>query len=206
MSPWPMANDTSESAVSPPKRLVMASTSRSRGTPAAGWASGIPRHRELALAHRRGQQPCRPEKHHDHHRQAEEQHAEHFGIDVRPAEELQLERRHRVAQHLRHEGEQHRPEDHAQMLPMPPSTTMASTITLSVRMKLSGLMKPWIAENMPPATPPNEAPIAKASSFMLRVLMPMERAASSSSRIASQARPMREFCRRRFTMITRTST
>ena len=73
-------------------------------------------------------------------------------------------------------------------------------------MKLSGLMKPWIAENMPPAMPPKEAPMAKARSFMRVVLMPMERAAISSSRIASQARPMRESCRRRFTTITTSST
>ena len=59
---------------------------------------------------------------------------------------------------------------------------------------------------MPPATPPKDAPIAKASSFMRVVLMPIARAATSSSRIASQARPMRESCRRRFTTITTTST
>ena len=41
--------------------------------------------------------------------------------------------------------------------------------------------------------------MAKASSLMLRVLMPMALAAISSSRMASQARPMREFCRRRHT-------
>ncbi|OIQ66509.1 hypothetical protein GALL_519210 [mine drainage metagenome] len=35
-----------------------------------------------------------------------------------------------------------------------------------------------------------------ASSFMLRVLMPMALAAISSSRIAIQARPMRESCSR----------
>ena len=54
------------------------------------------------------------------------------------------------------------------MLPMPPSTTIDSTMIDSTRTKLSGLMKPWIAENMPPATPPKDAPMAKASSFMLR--------------------------------------
>ena len=36
----------------------------------------------------------------------------------------------------------------------------------------------------------------KASSFMLRVLMPMALAAISSSRMAIQARPMRESCKR----------
>ena len=92
------------------------------------------------------------------------------------------------------------------MLPMPPSTTIDSTITDSTSTKLSGLMKPWIAENMPPAMPPNDAPIANASSFMLRVLMPIARAAISSSRIASHARPMRESCRRRLMTMTTSST
>ncbi len=93
-----------------------------------------------------------------------------------------------------------------QMLPMPPSTTIASTITDSTSTKLSGLMKPWIAENMPPATPPNDAPIANASSLTLRVLMPIARAAISSSRIASHARPMRESCSRRLMTMTTTIT
>ena len=92
------------------------------------------------------------------------------------------------------------------MLPMPPSTTIASTITDSTSTKLSGLMKPWIAENMPPAMPPNDAPIANARSLMLRVLMPIARAATSSSRIASHARPMRESCSRRLTTMTITIT
>src|SRR5712671_1427016 len=86
-----------------------------------------------------------------------------------------------------------------QMLPMPPSTTIETTMMDSTSTKLSGEMKPWIAENMPPASPPKVAPMAKASSLRLRVSMPIARAATSSSRIASQARPMREFCRRMFT-------
>ena len=53
-------------------------------------------------------------------------------------------------------------------------------------------MNRWKLANNTPATPPKEAPIAKASSFMLRVLMPIALAAISSSRIAIQARPMRE--------------
>src|SRR5581483_1883962 len=89
-----------------------------------------------------------------------------------------------------------------QMLPMPPSTTIDTTITDSTSTKLSGEMNAWIAENMPPAMPPKLAPIAKARSFMFRVLMPMARAAISSSRIASHARPMREFCSRRLTTMT----
>ena len=85
---------------------------------------------------------------------------------------------------------------------MPPSTTMDSTMTDSNSPKLSGLTNCCVAENIAPATPPNDAPIAKASSLTLRVLMPMAFAAISSSRIASHARPSREFCRRRLMTIT----
>ncbi|MNT10193.1 hypothetical protein D3C72_1450100 [compost metagenome] len=63
----------------------------------------------------------------------------------------------------------------------------------------SGDTKPWNAPNTAPEAPPNDAPMAKASSLMLRVLMPIALAAISSSRMASQARPMREFCRRTHT-------
>src|SRR5260221_473669 len=93
-----------------------------------------------------------------------------------------------------------------QMFPMPPSTTIETTMIDSTSTKLSGEMKPWIAENMPPARPPKLAPMAKARSLRLRVLMPMARAAISSSRIASQARPTREFCNRILTTITATTT
>src|SRR5690606_33560654 len=83
--------------------------------------------------------------------------------------------------------------------PIPPSTTLHNTIMDSVRLKLSGLTKPCMEANMAPATPPKLAPMEKASSLILRVLMPMALAATSSSRTASQARPMREFCRRAHT-------
>src|SRR3954469_19604361 len=93
-----------------------------------------------------------------------------------------------------------------QTLPMPPSTTIDTTMIDSTSTKLSGEMKAWMAENMPPATPPKLAPIANASSFMLRVLIPIARAAISSSRIASHARPTREFCRRTLTTMTPSTT
>ena len=79
---------------------------------------------------------------------------------------------------------------------MPPSTTMHRIMIDSIRLKDSGETKPWKAANMEPDTPPKVAPMPKASSFMLRVLMPMALAAISSSRIAIQARPMREFSSR----------
>ena len=86
--------------------------------------------------------------------------------------------------------------------PMPPSTTMASTAIDSVKENDSGETKPWNEANMAPATPPNEAPMEKASNFTLRVLMPMAFAAISSSRMATQARPRRECCRRLVTKTT----
>ena len=79
---------------------------------------------------------------------------------------------------------------------MPPSTTMATIITDSGRLNDSGEMKPWKAPNITPETPPKVAPMPKASSFMLRVLMPIALAAISSSRIAIQARPIRLRSRR----------
>ena len=50
-------------------------------------------------------------------------------------------------------------------------------------------MKPCRAAKNEPAKPANIAPIAKAVSLVLVVLMPSERQAISSSRSASQARP-----------------
>ncbi len=51
-------------------------------------------------------------------------------------------------------------------------------------------MKPCRVAKNAPAKPPNIAPIANAVSLVLVVLMPSERHAISSSRIASQARPI----------------
>src|SRR5690606_8911810 len=74
-------------------------------------------------------------------------------------------------------------------LPMPPSTTMATMVADSTKVKLSGLMKPWRVAKKAPAKPPNMAPMAKAVSLVLRGLMPSARQAISSSRSASHARP-----------------
>ena len=59
-----------------------------------------------------------------------------------------------------------------------------------MKLKLSGEMKPWRAAKNEPAKPPNIAPMANAVSLVLVVLMPSERQAISSSRRASQARPI----------------
>ncbi len=58
-------------------------------------------------------------------------------------------------------------------------------------------MKPCRTAKNEPAKPPNMAPIAKAVSLVLVVLMPSERQAISSSRSASQARPMGSLRRRK---------
>src|SRR4029078_11912878 len=75
-------------------------------------------------------------------------------------------------------------------LPMPPSTTMGRMMADSMKLKDSGLMKPCLVAKKEPSNPPNMAPVAKAVSLATVVLMPSERQAISSSRIASQARPM----------------
>src|SRR5437879_4427628 len=72
--------------------------------------------------------------------------------------------------------------------PMPPSTTIASTSADSWKVKDSGLMKPCLVAKNAPAKPPNMAPVAKAVSLVVVVLMPSARQATSSSRSASQAR------------------
>ena len=96
------------------------------------------------------------------------------------------------------EATRHLGQDHQQVaasttpiwLPMPPSTTMARMVALSMKVKLSGLMKPWRVAKNEPAKPPNIAPSAKAVSLVLVGLMPSALQAISSSRSASQARPI----------------
>ena len=75
---------------------------------------------------------------------------------------------------------------------MPPRTTIASTVNETMNVNWSGLttVTSFAALNTP-AMPAVDAPSAKASSLVVTVLMPLAAAASSSSRIASQARPSR---------------
>ena len=61
-------------------------------------------------------------------------------------------------------------------------------------------MKPCRVAKNDPAKPANMAPQAKAVSLVLRVLMPSERQAISSSRSASQARPIGRRRRRAVTV------
>ena len=62
-------------------------------------------------------------------------------------------------------------------------------------------MKPCRAAKNEPAKPPKPAPMAKAVSLVLVVLMPSARQAISSSRNASQARPMGMRRKRRVTQL-----
>ena len=78
-------------------------------------------------------------------------------------------------------------------LPMPPSTTIDRMIADSMKVKLSGLIKPFRLAKNEPAKPPNIAPNANADNFVLTGLIPRERQAISSSLSASHALPMGNF-------------
>ncbi len=82
------------------------------------------------------------------------------------------------------------------MLPIPPTITTTSTMIDTSSSKLFGNTDPTLAAK---SAPPNEArmaPVTNASSLAVTMLMPMASATCSSSRIAIQARPIRESCRR----------
>ena len=86
--------------------------------------------------------------------------------------------------------------------PIPPRITIESTPMDSRKVNDSGLMNTCLALKTTPIAPANEAPQAKARSFMRTRGTPMLIAAISSSRIASQARPMWESSSRRLTRMT----
>ena len=88
---------------------------------------------------------------------------------------------------------------------MPPSTTIASTKADSPKVKNSGLMKPCRVAKKAPAKPPNIAPMANAVSLVMVVLMPSARQAISSSRKASQARPIGKRRNRSVTQLVRSA-
>ncbi|MNV76276.1 hypothetical protein D3C71_1696150 [compost metagenome] len=73
---------------------------------------------------------------------------------------------------------------------MPPSTTMARISADSMKVKDSGLTMPWRAAKNAPPRPANIAPSVNAESLIFIGCRPRERLAISSSRSASQARPM----------------
>ena len=73
---------------------------------------------------------------------------------------------------------------------------MARMLIDSVNRKFSGNTDFCQDARKLPPIPAKEAPMANAWSLATVVLMPIARAASSSSRIACQAQPMREWRRR----------
>ena len=68
-----------------------------------------------------------------------------------------------------------------------------------------GLMKPWRVAKKAPANPPNIAPMANALSLTVVVFRPSDRQASSSSRRASQARPIGSRRNRRVTQLVKSA-
>src|SRR5690606_14015394 len=74
--------------------------------------------------------------------------------------------------------------------PIPPSTTMARMRADSRNVNDSGFTRPWRAAKKAPPKPAKTAPMVKADSLMLVGLRPRDRHAISSSRNASQARPI----------------
>ena len=89
------------------------------------------------------------------------------------------------------------------MVPIPPSTIAASRNADSRKMYWSGLTAPsWWALTVP-AIPARNAPIANASSFSPNTFTPIASAAFSSSRIATQPRPIRLLFSREKTRMTK---
>ncbi|MCY1177813.1 hypothetical protein D9M71_677650 [compost metagenome] len=73
---------------------------------------------------------------------------------------------------------------------MPPSTTMARMIADSMKVNDSGVTRPWRAAKKLPAKPAKQAPRVNAESLITVGFRPSARQAISSSRRASQARPI----------------
>jgi len=82
---------------------------------------------------------------------------------------------------------------------MPPKTTTHRMMMDSHSVKLAGLIKVVLAANTTPAIPAQVAPMANALSLVLVLSIPMAWQATSSSRRAIQALPIRESCSRRTT-------
>ena len=79
-----------------------------------------------------------------------------------------------------------------QMLPMPPEHDHREHRERHVKRNWSGETIVSFEALKTPANPAVDAPSANASSLVVTVLMPFAAAASSSSRMAIHARPIRE--------------
>ena len=130
-------------------RAAPAPCRRGRG---GGWPAG--RDRAVGLMGRRRPQALRPVQHDQHHRQAVQQHAQHFGVDDLMAERWHsCDRPDRVRAGPRGiAASSTAPRITPGMWPMPPSTTIASTITIDSISdeRLPGETKPWNAANIAP--------------------------------------------------------
>jgi hypothetical protein len=89
------------------------------------------------------------------------------------------------------------------MLPIPPRMIAASTVIETRSSKLSGVTTERLTAKNAPERHPTAAPMAKARSLYLMTLIPMASATSSSSRMAAQARPTREYWSRHDTNTAR---
>ena len=74
---------------------------------------------------------------------------------------------------------------------MPPTMTIAATLIDTNRLMLLGKIEPTSPAKIAPPRPANAAPRMYASSFVWIRFTPTASATSSSSRIATHARPMR---------------
>ena len=88
---------------------------------------------------------------------------------------------------------------------MPPRTIAASRNADSRNTNWSGVTDTSTCALMVPAMPARKAPLAKANSFSPKVLTPIASAARSSSRMATQPRPIRLLLSRTNTRMTKTA-
>ena len=158
ISPRRAAKDTASTAVSPPKRIVrlldvqrssFGGMARRRGhhqpRPSPTRSPPIARFSPSAIGGRaRADQAARPQHHDRPPCAAEDQHP--------------VFRRGRGTPRTRRSSPAPRCATPS-WLPSPPSTTIASTIALSMKVKLSGLMKACRVAKNAPAKPPNMAPM-----------------------------------------------
>ena len=89
---------------------------------------------------------------------------------------------------------------------MPPSTIAASRNADSRKTYWSGVTDTSTCALTEPATPARKAPPAKANSFRPKTLTPIASAAFSSSRMATQPRPIRLLLSRTKTRMINPST
>ena len=94
-----------------------------------------------------------------------------------------------------------RPRPRRGCCPCRPRITIASAVIETMTSKLAGVSEPIFTANSAPPSEPTAPPIANASSLNRVVLMPIASATCSSSRIAFQARPIRELASRHETKI-----